>query len=184
MPDAGGDLVSWRNWTRAVVAKLFGLTRSDWRGRPGRDLRRGLARLSDRSRSYLSSESFTEFRSTLRKAIEGRAIAPHEKAMLDAVQAEELRARARLHQRTEATLVERARLENERVRTEIARSRAEIERMRVEALCRFLATLSEAGMAFELRGNKIQFVPSAVAHDPAMVGELLAAMLGELAERA
>lgn len=169
--------MSWRNWTRAVVAKLFGLTRSDWRGRPGRDLRRGLARLSDRSRSYLSSESFTEFRSTLRKAIEGRAIAPHEKAMLDAVQAEELRARARLHQRTEATLVERARLENERVR-------AEIERMRVEALCRFLATLSEAGMAFELRGNKIQFVPSAVAHDPAMVGELMAAMLGELAERA
>ncbi|MGE0143824.1 MAG: hypothetical protein AB7I19_07925 [Planctomycetota bacterium] len=176
--------MSWRNWTRAVVAKLFGLSRSDWRGRPGRDLRRALARLSERSRSYRSGECFAEFRSTLREAIEDRVIAPHEKAVLAAVQAEELRARAQLHQRTEATRVERARLEKERVRTEITRSRAEIERTRVEALCRFLAAVSEAGIAFELHGNKIQFAPSVVAHDPAVVRELMIAMLGELAERA
>ncbi len=148
-----------RDVWRALSAQIFGVTRSDWRTRPGRNFKRLLRTASSLAERYGLAERVDDARKLLRKRIEGAAVGAYEKAALDAAMAEEARTRTRIAQRTAEAAIERSTLENERLRSEIERNRADVRRTETEALARFMETMVRCGVAVSLRGARIDIVP-------------------------
>lgn len=140
-----------RSFLRCVAAKVFGVSRRDWRTTPGRLFRRGLRRAADVAQHWQVAEKVREARGLARKRIEGLAREPFERAILAAAQEEQLRTQIELERRTADTQVEHARLRNELVRSEIARNDAERRRLEADALARMIETLTAAGLAIAIK---------------------------------
>lgn len=146
---------------RCIAARVFGVTRRDWRTTPGRLFRRGLRRAADVAQQWQIAEKVREARGLARKRIEGLAREPFERAILAAAQEEQLRTQIAIERRTTDAQVEHAQLRNELVRSEIARNDAERRRLEADALARLIETLTAAGIAIAI---KKPFVIDVVPH--------------------